>query len=52
MCSANNHVHRTRRIVTLEEITWVTDGGMLYQIVEMNSTIDSKTSKMVLNFLS
>ena len=34
MCSANNQVHRTRRVITLLKVTWVTDGGMLYQIVE------------------
>ena len=34
ICSANTQIHRTRRIETLQEVTWVTDGGMLYQIVE------------------
>ena len=34
MCSANKQVHITRRIVTLQEVTWVTDGGMLYRITE------------------
>ena len=34
MFSANNQVHRPRRIITLQEATWVTDRGMLYQIVE------------------
>ena len=34
MRSANNQVHRTRRMITLQEVTWVTDGGMLYPIVE------------------
>ena len=34
MCSANKQIHRTRRIITLQEVTWVTDGGMLYQIAE------------------
>ena len=34
MCSANNQVYRTKRMVTLQEVTWVTDGGMLYRIVD------------------
>ena len=34
MCSANKQVHITRRIITLQEVTWVTDGEMLYQIAE------------------
>ena len=34
MCSANKQVHRTRRIITLQEVTWVTYGGMLYRIIE------------------
>ena len=34
MCSANKQVHRTRRIIILQEVTWVTDGRMLYWIVE------------------
>ena len=34
MCSANKQVHITRRIITLEEVTLVTDGGMLYRIAE------------------
>ena len=28
MCSANNQIHRTRRIITLQEVTWATDGGI------------------------
>ena len=34
MCSADKQVHRTRRIITLQGVTWVTDGGTLYRIVE------------------
>ena len=34
MCSVDKQVHRTRRIIALQEVTWVTDGGMLYWIVE------------------
>ena len=34
MCSANKQVHRTRRIITLQGVTWVTDGGTLYRVVE------------------
>ena len=34
MCSVDKQVHRTRRIITLQGVTWVTDGGMLYRIVE------------------
>ena len=34
MCSANKQVHITRRIITLQEVTWVTDGEMLYRIAE------------------
>ena len=34
MCSTNEQVHRTRRIITLQGVTWVTDGGTLYRIVE------------------
>ena len=34
MCSAKNQVHIARRIITLQEVTWVTDGGMLYRIAE------------------
>ena len=34
MCSADKQVHRTRKIITLQGVTWVTDGGTLYWIVE------------------
>ena len=34
MCSANKQVHITRRIITLQEVTRVTDGGLLYRIAE------------------
>ena len=34
MCSADKQVHRTKRIITLQGVTWVTDGGTLYRIVE------------------
>ena len=34
MCSAKNQVHIARRIITLQEVTWVTDGGLLYRIAE------------------
>ena len=34
MCSVDKQVHRTRRIITLQGVTWVTDGGTLYPIVE------------------
>ena len=34
MCSADKQAHRTRRIITLQGVTWVTGGGTLYQIVE------------------
>ena len=34
MCSANKQDHRTRRIILLQGVTWVTDGGTLYRIVE------------------
>ena len=34
MCSVKTQVHIARRIITLQEVTWVTDGGMLYQIAE------------------
>ena len=34
MCSVDKQVQRTRRIITLQEVTWVTDGGTLYRIVE------------------
>ena len=34
VCSVDKQVHRTRRIVALQGVTWVTDGGMLYRIVE------------------
>ena len=34
MCSVDKQVHRTRRIITLQGVTWVTDGGTLYRIVE------------------
>ena len=30
MCSANKQVYRTRRIIALQGVTWVTDGGTLY----------------------
>ena len=33
-CAANKQVHRTRRVITLQGVTWVTDGGTLYRIVE------------------
>ena len=34
MCSANKQVHTTRRIITLQGATGVTDGGTLYRIIE------------------
>ena len=34
MCSVDKQVHRTRRIIALQGVTWVTDGGTLYRIVE------------------
>ena len=34
MYSANKQVHRTRRIITLQGVTWVTGGRTLYRIVE------------------
>ena len=34
MCSTNKQVHRTRKIIRLQEVTWITDGGMLYLIAE------------------
>ena len=34
MCSVDKQVHRARRIITLQGVTWVTDGGMLYRITE------------------
>ena len=34
MCSAKAQVHIARRIITLQEVTWVTNGGMLYRIAE------------------
>ena len=35
MSSAKNQVHIARRIITLQEVTWVTDGGMLYRFAEI-----------------
>ena len=32
--SVDKQVHRTRRMITLQGVTWVTDGGTLYRIVE------------------
>ena len=34
MCSVDKQVHRTRKIITLQGVTWVTGGGTLYRIVE------------------
>ena len=34
MYSANKQVHITRRIITSQEVTWVTDGEMLCLIAE------------------
>ena len=34
MCSTKTQVHIARRIITLQEVTWVTDGGMFYRIAE------------------
>ena len=34
MCSANKQVHRTRRVIPLQWVIRVTDGGTLYRIVE------------------
>ena len=34
MCSAKNQVHIAWRIIALQEVTWVTDGRMLYRIAE------------------
>ena len=39
MCSVDKQVHRTRRIIALQWVTWVTDGGMLYRIVENETSI-------------
>ena len=39
VCSAKNQVHIARRIIILQEVTWVTDGWILYRIAknELNS---------------
>ena len=34
MCSVDKQAHRTRRIIALPGVTWVTDGGTLYRSVE------------------
>ena len=34
MSLANKQVHRTMRIIALKGVTWVTNGGALYRIVE------------------
>ena len=34
MCSADKQVHRTRRVITLQGVKWVTDRGTLDRIVE------------------
>ena len=34
VCFVDNQVHRTRRIIALQGVTWITDGGILYRIVE------------------
>ena len=34
MRSVDKQVHRTRKIITLQGVTWVTDGETLYRIVE------------------
>ena len=34
MCSAKTQVHIARRIIILQEVTWVADGGMFYRIAE------------------
>ena len=34
MCSAKTQVHTARRMITLQEVTWVTDGAMFYSIAE------------------
>ena len=34
MCSVDKQVHRAGRIITLQGVTWVTDRGTLYRIVE------------------
>ena len=34
MYSADKQVHRTRRVIRLQGVTWVTDGGTLYRIAE------------------
>ena len=34
MCSVDKHVQKTRRIITLQEVTWATIGRTLYRIVE------------------
>ena len=34
MCSADKQVHRTRRIITLQGVTWASDRGTSYRIVE------------------
>ena len=34
MCSVDKQIHRTRRIIALQGVTGITDGGMLYRIVE------------------
>ena len=34
MCFVDKQVHKTRKIITLQGATWVTDEETLYQIVE------------------
>ena len=40
MCSANKQGHRTRRIITLQGVRGVTNGGTLYRIADMNTKTD------------
>ena len=50
MCSAK-YIIITRRIITLQEVTWVTDGRVLHRLLKINSATESKKSKMALYVL-
>ena len=51
MCSADKQAHRTRRIITLQGVHGLQMEERYIGLLKMNSTTDSKTSKMMLSFL-
>ena len=48
MCSTNKQVHRTRRIIALQGVTWVTDEGTLYRTAKKKKKKKKRTLQLTL----